>query len=55
MEYYQSAVNFDEKNKIKSKAETIKAILSRRTYKKTSFGKQENVSGVETQVFKMAD
>lgn len=55
MEYYQSAVNFDEKNKVKAKAETIKSILSRRTYKKTSFGKQENVQGVETQIYKMAD
>ena len=55
MEYYQSAVNFDEKNKVKAKAETIKSILSRRTYNKTSFGKQENVSGIETQIYKMAD
>ena len=55
MEYYQSAVNFDEKNKVKAKAETIKSILGRRTYKKTSFGKQENVQGIKTQIYQMAD
>lgn len=55
MEYYQAAVNFDEKSKIKAQAETIKSILSRRIYKKTRFNKQEDVIGTSTDIFQMAD
>nr|DAX15253.1 MAG TPA: hypothetical protein [Bacteriophage sp.] len=36
MEYYDAAVNFDEKTKIKAKVETIKSVLGRRAYTKTS-------------------
>ena len=57
MEYYDAAVNFDEKTKIKAKAETIKAILGRRIYNKTNFtGKKvETIKGTDTQLYKMAD
>lgn len=55
MEYYQAAVNFDEKSKIKAQAETIKSVLSRRIYKKTRFNKQEDVIGTSTDIFQMAD
>ena len=57
MEYYDAAVNFDEKTKIKAKVETIKSILGRRTYTKTSkfSKKKQEIEGVQTQIYKMAD
>ena len=57
MEYYDAAVNFDEKTKIKAKVETIKSVLGRRTYTKTSrfSKKKQEVEGVQTQIYKMAD
>lgn len=57
MEYYDAAINFDEKTKIKAKAETIKNIIGRRTYnKKVAFSKKiQEVEGTQTQMYKMAD
>lgn len=57
MEYYDAAVNFDEKTKIKAKVETIKSVLGRRTYTKTSrfSKKKQEIESVQTQIYKMAD
>lgn len=57
MEYYDAAINFDEKTKIRAKAETIKAYLGQRTYNKTkAFSKKrQEVEGTKTQIYQMAD
>lgn len=57
MEYYDSAINFDEKNKIKGKLETLKAVLGRSTFTKKSLfnRRKEKIEAVKTNIYQMLD
>lgn len=55
MEYYQAAVEYDERSKIRAEAETIKAIIGRRTHSTSFFGKKSQVEGIKTNMYKMVD
>lgn len=57
MEYYDAAVNFDEKNKIKGKLETLKAVTGRSMFTKKSLfnRRKERIEAVKTNMYQMLD